>query len=72
MTGYGIYGVFIPDRVLAGQWRGQWKASDRLGGGKVHRLWRGGVRKCVCRWDHCGVLCGCLPFLSCICCVLTG
>jgi len=24
-----MFGVFIPDRVLAGCWRSQWKASDR-------------------------------------------
>jgi len=43
MTGYGMCGIFIPDRVLAGQWRSQWMAGDRLGGGKVHnRLRRGG------------------------------
>jgi len=35
MTGDGMCGVFIPDRVLAGWWRSQWKASDRkwVGGG---------------------------------------
>jgi len=44
MTGDGMCGVFIPDRVLAGWWRSQWKASDRkwVGGGYVHnRLWKG-------------------------------
>jgi len=30
MTGDGMCGVFIPDRVLAGWWRSQWKASDRM------------------------------------------
>jgi len=34
MTGDGMCGVFIPDRVLAGKWRSQWKASDRLGAGR--------------------------------------
>ena len=34
MTGYGMCGIFIPDRVLAGQWRSQWMAGDRLGGGE--------------------------------------
>jgi len=29
MTRDGMCGVFIPDRVLAGWWRNQWKASDR-------------------------------------------
>jgi len=29
MTRDGMCGVFIPDRVLAGWWRSQWKASDR-------------------------------------------
>jgi len=28
MTRDGMCGVFIPDRVLAGWWRSQWKASD--------------------------------------------
>ena len=42
MTGDGMCGVFIPYRVLAGKWRSQWKASDRLGAGRVHsRLWKG-------------------------------
>jgi len=27
MTGDGMCGVFIPDRVLAGWWRSQWKVS---------------------------------------------
>ena len=34
MTGYGMCGVFILDRVLAGQWRIQWKASDRMWAGR--------------------------------------
>jgi len=34
MTGHGMCGVFIPDRVLAGWWRSQWKASDRMGTGR--------------------------------------
>jgi len=34
MTGDGMCGVFIPDRVLASKWRSQWKASDRMGAGK--------------------------------------
>jgi len=28
MTRDGMCGVFIPDRVLAGWWRSQWKASE--------------------------------------------
>jgi len=34
MTGDGMCGVFIPDRVLAGKWRSQWKASDQLWAGR--------------------------------------
>jgi len=34
MTGDGIRGVFIPDRVLASKWRSQWKASDRMWAGR--------------------------------------
>jgi len=34
MTGVGMCGVFIPDRVLAGWWRSQWKASDRIWAGR--------------------------------------
>jgi len=34
MTGDGMCGVFITDRVLAGKWRSQWKASDRMGAGR--------------------------------------
>jgi len=65
MTGDGMCGVFIPDRVLTGKWSSQWKASDRLGAGRVHnRLWRGQVYKCECGWDHCSVLGGCLLSLS--------
>jgi len=30
MTGDGMCVVFIPDRVLAGKWRSQYKASDRM------------------------------------------
>ena len=65
MTGYGMYGVFIPDRVLAGQWRSHWKASDRMGVGRCTTgCGEGEVYKYVCRWDHCSVLSGCLPFLE--------
>jgi len=31
MTGDGMCGVFIPDRVLAGQWRSQWPARTLSG-----------------------------------------
>jgi len=34
MTRDGMCGVFIPDRVLAGCWRSQWKASDRKWAGR--------------------------------------
>ena len=34
MTGDGMCGVFIPDRVLASWWRSQWKVSDRMGAGR--------------------------------------
>jgi len=34
MTGDGMCGVFIPDRVLAGWWRSQWKASVRMWAGR--------------------------------------
>ena len=65
MTGYGMCGVFIPDRVLAGWWRSQWKASDRMGAGRCTTgCGEGEVYKCECGWDHCSVLGGCLPFLS--------
>ena len=65
MTGDGMCGVFIPDRVLAGKWRSQWKASDRMGAGKcTSGCGRGEVYKCVCGWGHCSVLGGCLLFLS--------
>jgi len=65
MTEYGMCGVFIPDRVLVGQWRSQWKASDQMGAGRCTTgCGEGEVYKCVCGWDHCSVLGGCLPFLS--------
>ena len=64
MTGHGMCGVFIPDRVLAGWWRSQWKASDRMWAVRCTRgCGRGQVYKCECRWDHCSVLGGCLLFL---------
>jgi len=31
MAGDGMCGVFIPDRVLAGWWGSQWKASEDVG-----------------------------------------
>jgi len=34
MTRDGMCGVFIPDRVLAGRWRSQWKASDQEWAGR--------------------------------------
>ena len=34
MTGDGMCGVFIPDRVLAGWWRSQRKVSDRMWAGR--------------------------------------
>jgi len=34
MTGDGMCDVFIPDKVLAGWWRSQWKASDRKWAGR--------------------------------------
>jgi len=34
MTGDGMCGVFIPDRVLAGWWRSLWKGSDRMWAGR--------------------------------------
>jgi len=37
MTGDGMCGVFIPDRVLAGWWRSQWKVSDRMWAGRCTR-----------------------------------
>ena len=61
MTGDGMCGVFIPDRVLAGWWRSQWKVSDRMWAGRCTTgCGRGQVYKCECRWDHCSVLSGCL------------
>jgi len=58
-------GVFIPDRVLAGWWRSQWKASDREWEVRcITGCGRGQVYKCECGWDHCGVISGCLLFLS--------
>jgi len=63
MTGDGMCGVFIPDRVLAGWWRSQWKASDQMWAGRCTTgCGRGQVYKCEC--DHCSVLGGCLLFLS--------
>jgi len=65
MTGDGMCGVFIPDRVLAGSWRSQWKTSDRIWAGRCTTgCGRGKVYKCECGWDHCSVLGGCLLFLS--------
>jgi len=32
MTGDGMCGVFIPDRVLAGWWRSQWEGEGPDGG----------------------------------------
>jgi len=65
MTGDGMCGVFIPDRVLAGWWRNQWKASDQKWAGRCTTgCGRGQVYKCECGWDHCNVLGGCLLFLS--------
>jgi len=64
MTGDGMCGLFIPGRVLAGWWRSQWKASDRMWAGRcITGCGRGQVYKCECGWDHCSVLGGCLPFL---------
>ena len=34
MTGDGMCGVFIPDRVLVSWWRSQWKAGDRKWAGR--------------------------------------
>jgi len=57
MTGDGMCSVFIPDRVLAGWWRSQWKASDREWAGRcITGCGRGQVYKCECEWDHCGVI----------------
>ena len=65
MTRDGMCGVFIPDRVLAGWWRSQWKASDRMGAGRYTAgCGRGQVYKCECGWDHCGVIGGGLLSLS--------
>ena len=65
MTRDGMCGVFIPDRVLAGWWRSQWKASDRKWAGRCTTdCGRGQVYKCECGWDHCSALGGCLLFLS--------
>jgi len=47
MTGDGMCGVFIHDRVLAGWWRNQWKASDRMWAGRyITGCGRGQVYKC--------------------------
>jgi len=52
MTRDGMCGVFIPDRVLAGWWRSQWKASDRQWAGRcLTGCGRGQVYKCECGWD---------------------
>jgi len=52
-------GVFIPDKVLAGWWRSQWKASDRMWAGRCTTVCgRGQVYKCECGWEHCSVLGG--------------
>jgi len=65
MTGDGMCGVFIPDRVLAGWWRSQWKASDQKWAGRCTTgCGRGQVYKCECGWDHCSVIGGCLLFLK--------
>jgi len=65
MTGDGMCGVFIRDRVLAGWWRSQWKASARMWAGRCTAgCGRGQVYKCECGWEHCSVLGGCLLFLS--------
>ena len=65
MTGDGMCDVFIPDRVLAGWWRSQWKASDWMWAGRCTTgCGRGQVYKCECVWDHCSVLGGCLLSLS--------
>ena len=62
MTGDGMCGVFIPDRVLAGSWRSQWKTSDRIWAGRcttgcgrgryisasAQVVEMGEVYKCVC------------------------
>ena len=65
MTRDGMCGVFIPDRVLAGWWRSQWKASDREWAGRcITGCGRGRYYKCECGWDHCGVIGRCLLSLS--------
>jgi len=52
MTGDGMCGVFIPDRVLAGWWRSQWNVSDRMGAGRCTTgCGRGQVYKCECGWE---------------------
>jgi len=38
MTGDGMRGVFITDRVLAGWWKSLWEASDRMGAGRRRLL----------------------------------
>jgi len=44
MTRDGMCGVFIADRVLAGWWRSEWKASDqhlnRDGSFNLSRSWK--------------------------------
>jgi len=31
--GWDVWYIYIPDRVLAGWWRSQWKASDQMWAG---------------------------------------
>jgi len=44
MRGDGMCGVFIPDSVLAGWWRSQWKASDRKWAGRCTAACQNPVR----------------------------
>jgi len=65
MTGDGMCGVFMSDRVLAGWWRSQWKVSVWMWAGRcITGCGRGQVYKCECGWDHCSVPGGCLLFLN--------
>jgi len=65
MTEDGMCGVFIPDRVLAGWWRSQWKASGWMWAGRCTTgCGRGQVYKCECGLHHYSVLGGYLLFLS--------
>jgi len=50
MTGDGMCGAFIPDRVLAGWWRSHLKASDRKWAGRC--ITGCGRGRCECGWDH--------------------